>query len=492
MRTIVECSPQFGHTELSSKRLQAVHAAVAAGQVASAAATARGRPGRRPQVDLGLGHEPARLRSRAMKKPSVPSRWGSVWRCGAQLDAARPGPSRAGRPPRKSGCSARNAATTPSFSLGRDRAGRVDERAAGAHARPRRRAGSRPGCCASRAGWSAVLRQRASGAAGERAEVRARRVDEHAVVGAGLVLGRRRRRRAPRRSVAPIRCAVRASAAARPRWRSTATTAPAVLHQRREVGRLAAGRRAQVEHALARPRVEQPRDGHRRARLRHEQPLAPLGRAVGVEGRLEHQPLRQAGRRRGWHRQPRGQLGGGRAQRVGAQRRLGGLVVGGHQRPRAARARASSHHSCGDPLGVRVAQRGRLRRVLGQRLDQRAGLAGGAAQHGVDEAGAAAASPPWRARPTRRPRRGRARGRGRRAGRSRAAAPPARRGSRRSTGARRAPRSRGRAWRGAGRRRRRAGWRAPRSRASRPSRSASPRSARSAHAPSSKTRRRTA
>ena len=43
-----------------------------------------------------------------------------------------------------------------------------------------------------------------------------------------------------------------------------------------------------------------------------------------------------------------------------------------------------------DPLRVREAQRGGLGRVVGQRADQPLGLARGAAQDGVDEAGAAA------------------------------------------------------------------------------------------------------
>ena len=206
--------------------------------------------------------------------------------------------------------------------------------------RPRPRAGSRPGCaraaragrrsCASarRGGWRACRGPSRAGrrARGRRPPARARAAASAARTSTQL---------------APIRCAVRASAAARPRWRSTATSAPAVLHQRGEVGRLAAGRGAQVEHALARARVEQPRDGHRRARLRHEQPSRHSGAPWASKGASSTSPSGRPGAGVARHRQPRGQLGGGRAQRVGAQRGLGGLVVGGHQRPRGRRARAS-------------------------------------------------------------------------------------------------------------------------------------------------------
>ena len=68
---------------------------------------------------------------------------------------------------------------------------------------------------------------------------------------------------------------------------------------------------------------------------------------------------------------------------------LGGLVVGRHQRPRGLGAERLPPQ-LRDPLGVRVAQRGGLRGVLGQRLDDRARLPRGPAQDGVDEAGAAA------------------------------------------------------------------------------------------------------
>ena len=119
---------------------------------------------------------------------------------------------------------------------------------------------------------------------------------------------RGRRPRAPRpRGVgdahldrcAPMRAAVRASASARPGWRSTATTAPRSSISAARVRGLAARRGAQVEHALARLRREHAGDRHRGARLRHERALLPQRRAERVERRLEHQRLGQARRRGG-------------------------------------------------------------------------------------------------------------------------------------------------------------------------------------------------
>ena len=116
-----------------------------------------------------------------------------------------------------------------------------------------------------------------------------------------------------------------------------------------------------------------------------------------------------------------GELAAVDLERVGAQRGLGGLVVGGHQRAGVVGAERVEPQ-LRDPLRVGVGERGLGGRGVGQRGDDRARLARGAAQDGVDEAGAARARRPWRARRTRRRRRARARGRGRSAGRPRGAA----------------------------------------------------------------------
>src|SRR4051794_4532801 len=128
------------------------------------------------------------------------------------------------------------------------------------------------------------------GAAGERAEIRARRIDQHAVVGAGLLLGGG----VGRADLDAAGAHALGGASQRrgaPRVALDGDDRAAVLDQRGEMGGLAARRRAEVEDALARPRREQARDRHRRARLRHEQPLAPFRAAVGVEGLLEHEAL---------------------------------------------------------------------------------------------------------------------------------------------------------------------------------------------------------
>ena len=183
-----------------------------------------------------------------------------------------------------------------------------------------------------------------------------------------------------------MRCAVRRSASARPAWRSTATIAPCVLHQRRQVGGLAAGRRTQVQHALAGHGRQHARDGHRGTRLRHQQSVAPLGRVERVEGRVEHQRLGQP-----FDRVRRQALGERLARRSAAcwpAARLGRLVVGGHQRARRVGAERVPPE-LRDPLGMRVLERGLRGRGVGERGDDRPRLARGASQDRVDQAGAA-------------------------------------------------------------------------------------------------------
>ena len=137
------------------------------------------------------------------------------------------------------------------------------------------------------------------GPRGERAEVRARRVDQHAVVGLALLrlggVGRAHLHALRPHAGGRARERLRAAGVALDRHHG----APA-LHQRGEMRGLAARGGAQVEHALARGRGEDPPDRHRRARLRHERALLPQRRAERVEGALEHEPLRQVPGRVAW------------------------------------------------------------------------------------------------------------------------------------------------------------------------------------------------
>ena len=165
---------------------------------------------------------------------------------------------RAGPRPRSPGCSARNAAITLLVLAGRDRAGGVDERAARAQ---RRRAG--------RARIAACSRGQARGL--RRAPcASARRGARRACRGPSTAGRRARGRSAPGSwasaasavrtltfAAAPMRAAVRRERRGAARVALDRDHLAAALHQRGEVGRLGAGRGAQVEHALAGPRVEQ-------------------------------------------------------------------------------------------------------------------------------------------------------------------------------------------------------------------------------------------
>ena len=186
------------------------------------------------------------------------------------------------------------------------------------------------------------------------------------------------------------------------------------------------------------------RHRHRGARLGHEQALPPIAaRRTRRTARRGPAP-RAAGRRAGW---ATGEASPGRSAScsvLARTRGLRGLVAGRHQRARVLRAERVAPQ-LGDPQRVGVLERGFGGRGVGQRGDERRRLARGAAQHGVDEARAAARASAWRARPTRRPRRGRGRGRGRRAGTRRAAARRSTAGSSLRPAGRRAARSGGRA-----------------------------------------------
>jgi hypothetical protein len=129
---------------------------------------------------------------------------------------------------------------------------------------------------------------------------------------------------------------------------------------------------------------EQPGDRHRRARLRHERPCVPQRRAEGVEGPSSTSPRGDRSMRLATgssaRAPPRSCAGCWRAARLG--RRL----------PAASSARAVSGRArpttVGDPLGCEWRSAASAA-CVGQRADQRAALARAAAQHGVDEPGAA-------------------------------------------------------------------------------------------------------
>jgi hypothetical protein len=175
----------------------------------------------------------------------------------------------------------------------RDRARGVHEHAARAH-----RGGARLEDRALERGQlgrgSGVLAPAHVGPGRERAEVRAGRVDEHPVVRARLLrLGRVAGADLDDRGAHPLGGAAQGVGAAG--MALDGDDGAPIAHERRQVGRLAAGRRAQVEHALARLGRQRAAHRGRRARLRHEQALLPQRRREGVEGRVEQQALGQVG-----------------------------------------------------------------------------------------------------------------------------------------------------------------------------------------------------
>ena len=198
----------------------------------------------------------------------------------------------------------------------------------GPRASPRSRRGSRasagPAGPAACRGPSTAGR-RARGRSARRCAAAARRptstrIELGAHAARGLLERPRPRAGSPRR---PRRCPRRRISAAR--W---------VL--------LPPGRRAEVEHALARAAGRARGATSIAARdCAVKAPSLPQRRAVDVERLLEHERLGDARVAvRGDTRAARRELVGVADERVGAQRELGGLVVARHQRARLLRARA--------------------------------------------------------------------------------------------------------------------------------------------------------
>ena len=250
---------------------------------------------------------------------------------------------------------------------GRDRAGRVHEGTAGLDARSLRRRGCRAGARASASGRPA-LRQRASG--------------REASVPRSLQGGSTRTRSKARRRVVASASAVRTSTIVAPmRCGGPAQRLGAagvlldgddlalVAHQRREVGGLAAGRGAQVEHALAglraRARARRP---SRRATAASAGPSPTRARRRCRTGASR---ISASGRRRRAAGQALGELAAVVLSVLARSDGLGGLVVGGHQRAARSRRRTSSNHSSAIHSRVRVRERGLLRRGVGERGDER-------------------------------------------------------------------------------------------------------------------------
>ena len=90
-------------------------------------------------------------------------------------------------------------------------------------------------------------------------------------------------------------------------------------HQRGGVRGLAAWRRAEVQHRLARARIQRVCHEHRRARLREEGAPPEEWRAVHVEGPLQHDRLGEEGVPVAGHRQLPRERGGVAHQREGAR-----------------------------------------------------------------------------------------------------------------------------------------------------------------------------
>ena len=279
-----------------------------------------------------------------MKKPAVWSRWGSVSTVAAapveRLQAARRGAkagSSAARSSRlKSAWESRKPAISVLVLSRGDRARRVDKHAARTEGLG---AGGEDRAPASRPSASTAVRRHAPaqiGARLQRAQARARRIDEHAVerraVGAASrgvadldadVAGAQPRGR-PRRA-RPARRAVALDGHA-PRRAPSISAARCVV--------LPPGRRAQVEHALARLRAEHARDEHRRARLRDERARLPQRRVVHVERAVEHDRLGE--------RRRRGASAPTRAARAASVAGVGARACSRAARPRRARCRTPS------------------------------------------------------------------------------------------------------------------------------------------------------
>ena len=274
-----------------------------------------------------------------MKNPSVPSRCGSVW-----ANIGTPGCCQTGRSERRSSAAEVRVLGEEGLHHAlvldrRDRARRVDQRAAGpqrlrpraqdrALQRARAARAARRACASARPG--ARRASRGPSTAGRPA--RGRRPAAPA--------RRRRRRCAPRRWSRPCarRCA-RAPARARvaldrddaPRGRPSARPGGSSCRRARRTGR---ARARPARGASARETAIAARDcGMKR-------PCAHSGEPKASNGASSTSPSGSPGAGRLAHGQRGGQLGRRGAQRVGAQRGLGGPVAGRHQRARLGRRRA--------------------------------------------------------------------------------------------------------------------------------------------------------
>ena len=218
-------------------------------------------------------------RSAAMKNPSVPSRCGRV----CTKRAVRPSG-------RTRDDASRNSSIWRSFSgaliVHVEYTSLPPGRTAAAPASRIRRCSERS-CshllrCLAPAGVGAGL---------ERPEIRARRIDQHAVVAAAVVGPRRvpaRPRARSRRRGAPRS---RAGPRARRGSCSTATTSPSSPISAARWVVFAPGRGAQVEHPLARLRIDRAGDQHRSPRLRHQRAaLERGGVGAGRRGRPARSP----------------------------------------------------------------------------------------------------------------------------------------------------------------------------------------------------------
>ena len=276
----------------------------AAGSGAATARRSRGTPGalqrRAPSEPPAIAQRLPPRRSRAMKKPSVRSRSGRVWRKRGSRREREPGMARAEvvGAQRPIACSERG--DPPLVLAHGDRAGRVDERArrapsaAAAAGQDRRLEPGQPLDQLGRLSPASV------GARGERAEIGAGRIHEDAIVAPAEVGARGVR--FDHANAARARAARRARAAGapgpgrarprRPRPRFAIRAAIAVV--------LMPGRGAEVEHPLARPRVEQRHHRLRGARLGDELAVLdppPQRRRRARRGRPAP-PAAPAGRRR--------------------------------------------------------------------------------------------------------------------------------------------------------------------------------------------------
>ena len=357
-----------------------------------------------------------------MKKPSVRSRCGSVCRYCGMVGCFQTGTSAPRSVDGEVLVSGQEACHDVLVLDGRDRAGRVDEGTAGLQ---RGRAGVedlRAGAPRAPRGRPA-LRQRASGREASVPRSRARRVDQHAVEGPSLErLGRVGGAHVDDRRAHPLRGAAQRVGAAgvASRRRRSRPRCPSARRGGSSCRPGAAHRSSTRSPGCGRERA---RDGHRGARLRHQQARrATRGDAKVSNGRVEDQRL--GSRRRAWRpagarrAPPRWSSACWRAATASAgslSAAISARAVSGAERVATTAARSTPGASARS-----AAWRGG---AVGQRVDQRR------APRATARRRTALTSPaprgrvaPWPARPTRRPRRARGRDRERSAGRPRAAA----------------------------------------------------------------------